>query len=71
MLYSWAMKQQCYLAALYLNWLILVVGVGYLLFTHHYGFAVAWLMALPVVMWVYLRIFPSISQAMGYGKVDD
>jgi glutaredoxin len=71
MLYSWAMKQQCYLAALYLNWLILVLGVGYLLFAHHYGFAIAWLVALPLVMWGYLRVFPSISQAMGYGKVDD
>ncbi|WP_348263662.1 thioredoxin family protein [Telmatobacter sp. DSM 110680] len=71
MLYSSTMKQQCYLVAIYLNWLILVGGVGYLLFTHHYGFAITWLMALPLVMWVYLRVFPSISQAMGYGKVDD
>src|ERR1019366_129826 len=71
MLYSWPMKQQCYLAAIYLNWLILVGGVGYLLFTHHYGFAITWLMALPLAIWAYLRVFPSISQAMGYGKVDD
>jgi glutaredoxin len=71
MLYSWAMKQQCYLAAIYLNWLVLLAGVGYMLFTHHYGFAIVWLMALPLTMWVYLRVFPSISQVMGYGKVDD
>ena len=71
MLYSWAMKQQCYLAAIYLNWLVLVSGVGYLFFTHHYGFAIAWLIALPLAMWAYFRVFPSISQAMGYGKVDD
>ena len=65
------MKQQCYLAAIYLNWLVLVSGVGYLLFTHRYGFAIAWLIALPLAMWGYFRVFPSISQAMGYGKVDD
>ena len=65
------MKQQCHLAAIYLNWLLLVAGLGYLLFTHHYGFAIAWLVALPLALWIYLRVFPSISQAMGYGKVDD
>lgn len=65
------MKQQCYLAAIYLNWLVLVVGLGYLFFTHHYAFAIAWLVALPLAMLAYLRVFPSISQAMGYGRVDD
>jgi glutaredoxin len=65
------MKQQCYLAAIYLNWLVLVAGLSYLLLTHHYGFAIAWLVALPLAMWAYFRVFPSISQAMGYGKVDD
>ena len=65
------MKQQCYLAAIYLNWLVLVSGVGYLLLTHRYGFAIVWLIALPLTMWGYFRVFPSISQAMGYGKVDD
>ena len=69
MLYSWAMKQQCYLAAIYLNWLVLVSGVGYLLFTHHYGFAIAWLIALPLGMWAYFRVFPSISQAMGTARL--
>ena len=71
MLYSWAMKQQCYLAAIYLNWLVLMGGVGYLFFTHHYAFVIAWLIILPLALWAYVRVFPSISQAMGYGKVDD
>lgn len=65
------MKQQCYLAAIYLNWLVLVAGVGYLLFTHRYGFAIAWLLALPLALWSYIRFFPSISPVMGYGKVGD
>ncbi len=65
------MKQQCYLVAIYLNWLVLVAGLGYLLLTHHYGFAIAWLVVLPLAMWAYFRVFPSISRAMGYGNVDD
>ena len=70
-LYSWAMKQQCNLAAIYLNWLLRAGGIGYLLWTHHYGFAIAWLLMLPFALWTYIRVFPSISRAMGYGKVDD
>lgn len=66
-----AMKQQCYLAAIYLNWLLLAGGVGYLLFTHRFAFAIAWVIALPLVMWGYVRAFPSISPAMGYGGVED
>jgi glutaredoxin len=65
------MKQQCHLAAIYLNWLVLVGGFGYLLFTRHFGLAVAALAALPLGMAIYIRVFPSIAQAMGYGKVDD
>lgn len=65
------MKQQCYLAAIYCNWILLVGGVGYLLFTHRYAFAIAWLVVLPLALWGYIRVFPSISQAMGYGKVED
>jgi glutaredoxin len=65
------MKQQCYLAAIYLNWLLLVGGAGYLLFTHRYGFAFTWLIVLPLAMRGYIHAFPSFSQAMGYGTVND
>ena len=65
------MKQQCYLAAIYLNWVLLVGGVAFLLFTHRYAFAIAWCIAFPLALWSYIRVFPSLSQAMGYGKVDD
>ena len=65
------MKQQCYLAVIYGNWLLLAGGVGYLLFTHRYGFAITWLIVLPLAMWGYIRAFPSLSQARGYGRVDD
>lgn len=65
------MKQQCYLAVIYLNWLLLAGGVGYLLFRHRYAFAIAWLIVLPLALYAYIRIFPAISQTMGYGKVED
>lgn len=65
------MKQQCYLVAIYLNWLLLVGGVGCLLYIGRYGFAMAWLIFVPLVLWLYIRVFPSISQSMGYGEVHD
>lgn len=65
------MKQQCYLVVIYLNWLLLVGGVAFLLFTGRYAFAITWLVIVPLALWSYIRIFPSISQAMGYGEVHD
>jgi|ERR1035441_33078 glutaredoxin len=65
------MKQQCYLAAIYLNWILLGSGVAYLAYRGFYAVAVAWVVFLPLAIWAYIRVFPSISQAMGYGKVDD
>ena len=65
------MKQQCYLAAIYLNWILLGAGVAYLAHRGLYVAAVLWIVLLPLAMWVYIRVFPMISQAMGYGKVDD
>lgn len=65
------MKQQCYLVAIYLNWFLLLGGITYLLFQHRYEFAVAWLILLPLAIWAYIQIFPSISHVLGYGKVDD
>lgn len=65
------MKQQCYLAAIYLNWIIFAAGTIFLLVDHRYLLALAWIVAVPLAMWGYVRVFPSLSQAMGYGRVDD
>jgi hypothetical protein len=65
------MKQQCYLAAIYLSWILLGGGVAYFAYRGSYAAAVAWVVFLPLAMWAYIRVFPSISQALGYGKVDD
>lgn len=65
------MKQQCYIAAIYLNWIVLAAGLVFLLSRHAYLFALAWIVTLPLAMWGYIHVFPSISQAMGYGRIDD
>jgi glutaredoxin len=65
------MKQQCYLIVIYLNWL-LIVGVAACLYSSVvYALAGAWLIIAPLATWTYIRVFPSISHALGYGKVDD
>ncbi|MGD0009084.1 MAG: glutaredoxin family protein [Terriglobia bacterium] len=65
------MKQQCYLAMIYLNWIVLAGGLGFFIFKGFYVLALAWLALLPLAMWAYIRVFPSLSQFMGYGRVDD
>ena len=65
------MKQQCYVAMIYLNWIVLAGGLGFLIFKGLYVFALLWLALLPLAMWAYIRVFPSVSQLMGYGRIDD
>jgi len=65
------MKQQCHLAMIYLNWMLLLGGLAFLLFQRRYVLALVWVVALPLVMWGYIRVFPAISQAMGYGPIED
>jgi len=64
-------KQQCYLAMIYLNWVVLAGGLGFFLLKGHYVLAMLWLGLIPLAMWVYVHIFPSISQMMGYGQIED
>lgn len=65
------MKQQCYLAVVYLNWLLLAGGVAFLAWKGLWVIVIAWVALLPLAMWAYIRVFPSISRAMGYGEVRD
>jgi len=64
-------KKQCFLAMIYLNWIVLVGGLGFLVLKGFYVFALAWLVLLLLAMWAYVRVFPSISQFMGYGRIGD
>jgi glutaredoxin len=56
---------------IYLNWVVLAGGLALLLLKGYYVFALLWLVLIPLAMWVYVRIFPSISQVMGYGRIED
>jgi glutaredoxin len=65
------MKQQCNLSLIYLNWIVYLGGLGYLLWAGKYTVAAFWLLLVPLLAWVYLRLFPKLSVFLGYGKVDD
>ena len=56
---------------IYLNWLVLAGGLVFCLVKGLDGLAVIWVVVLPLAMWGYIRVFPSISQAMGYGIIED
>lgn len=65
------MKQQCYLAMIYLSWVLLVGGLIFFIFEHRFLLALGWVLLLPLAMWGYIRAFPSLSQMMGYGRIQD
>ena len=44
------MKQQCYLAVIYLNWLVLAGGVAVLAWKGLWVFALAWVALLPLAI---------------------
>ena len=65
------MKQQCFLAMIYFSWAIYIGGAAYLLHSGRWPMAIAWLVFAPIAQWAYLRVFPKVSRAMGYGSVTD
>lgn len=65
------MKQQCHLAMIWLSWAVYVAGLAGLVWMHHWIFAAAWLVAVPLAQAFYVRRFPAFSSAMGYGPITD
>ncbi len=65
------MKQQCHLSMIYLSWIMYLGGLMYLAFTSNWALALFWLILVPVVQWLYMRKFPSLSSALGYGRIAD
>ncbi len=65
------MPQRCPMAFIYLSWALLIGGLAFFLLTGRYGFAVAWVVAVPLAGWAYVRTFPRTSRFLGYGRVDD
>lgn len=64
-------KQQCPMPAIYLNWLLLAVGAAFFLIRYGWAAALAWTAAVPLSLWGYVRIFPRVSAALGYGRIVD
>lgn len=65
------MKQRCTMVNIYLNWAVYLGGLAWFGVRGEWSWAVAWLTGVPVLMWVYLRVFPRISRYLGYGSVED
>lgn len=65
------MKQQCHLAMIWFSWLLYVAGAVTAVWFHQWFFAVAWIILVPLAEWQYIRRFPAVSGAMGYGSVAD
>jgi glutaredoxin len=56
---------------IYLSWLVYLGGLAALIWYSQWVFAAGWLVAAPVAQWLYIRKFPSMSAAMGYGRITD
>jgi glutaredoxin len=65
------LPQECPLLFLYLTWALYVTGLIYFPMRGEWAPAGAWLVVFPLALWGYVRIFPRISQVLGYGRVDD
>lgn len=64
-------QQRCTILNLYFNWTIFLGGASFLLITERYLFLAAWLVGAPIFQIAYVRIFPRLSHALGYGSVTD
>lgn len=65
------MKQQCHIAMIYLSWLVYLGGLAALIWYSQWAFAAGWLVSAPIAQWIYIRKFPGMSAAMGYGQITD
>ncbi|HKR26390.1 MAG TPA: glutaredoxin family protein [Acidobacteriaceae bacterium] len=65
------MKQQCHLAMIWLSWVVYIGGAAAALWFHNWILAGLLIIFAPLAQWQYIRRFPAISGAMGYGSVTD
>lgn len=65
------MPQECPLVFLYVTWALYPIGLVYFVIRGDLLGAGAWLLAFPLALWGYIRVFPRISGLLGYGRVDD
>lgn len=64
-------QQRCTIVNLYLNWLLYLAGVTFFLLTSRYLLFAVWAFGTPIIQIAYLRAFPRLSSALGYGSVAD
>jgi glutaredoxin len=65
------MQQKCFLVMIYFSWAVYLGGPAYLLWTGMWGFALAWLVLVPLIQWLSIAKFPKLSPLMGYGRIAD
>lgn len=65
------MKQQCHISMIYLSWLVYLGGIAASIWYSDWAIAAVWVVTVPVIEWLYIRKFPSLSAGMGYGRITD
>jgi glutaredoxin len=65
------LPQKCSLILLYLTWILYIGGIIYFTINNQYLTALAWLIIIPLGLWINIRLFPNISKYLGYGSVED
>lgn len=56
---------------IYFSWALYAGGIVFLAMRGLWELALVWLVATPLIQWLYIRVFPSISPLMGYGRIAD
>jgi glutaredoxin len=65
------MKQECHIVSIYVNWILCLGVLGFMIYRRDWVFAATWAVIVPAGLWLYVRNFPKISHLIGYGKLDD
>lgn len=65
------LKQECPMVWIYLTWVLYLAGMAFFALRRDYVAVLTWLVGLPLGLWAYIRVFPAISQYLGYGRIDD
>jgi thiol-disulfide isomerase/thioredoxin len=56
---------------IYLTWAMYAGGLAYFGWRGRWVLALVWLAGVPLIEWLYIRKFPSLSRSMGYGRIVD
>jgi len=65
------MKQQCHISMIYLSWALYVGGLAASAWYSYWALGAVWLVTAPIIQWLYICRFPSLSASMGYGRITD